>query len=149
MGFMTSVETGALSQEGRPFFQAKGFTLIELMIVIAIIGILAAIALPQFSAYRAKALNSLAVGDLRTAMTYEESYFALAQEYVALSTGGSPGPMQIPVTDMDPFEVSKQVVLEVNPAVVGGVDSYTGSAYNTRGNITYTVTGTVGLIRSN
>ena len=38
----------------------KGFTLIELMIVIAIIGILAAIAIPQFAAYRAKSYNSAA-----------------------------------------------------------------------------------------
>jgi len=35
----------------------KGFILIELMIVIAIIGILAAIDIPQFSAYRTKSYN--------------------------------------------------------------------------------------------
>lgn len=59
----------------------KGFTLIELLIVVAIIGILAAIAIPQFSAYRAKAYNSAATSDLKNSKTTLESYFADNQYY--------------------------------------------------------------------
>ncbi len=54
----------------------KGFTLIELMIVIAIIGILAAIAIPQFSAYRAKGYNAGALTDVRNLKTDLDAYYA-------------------------------------------------------------------------
>jgi type IV pilus assembly protein PilA len=52
----------------------NGFTLIELLIVVAIIGILAAIAIPQFNSYRTRAYNSSAVSDLKTLETSLEAY---------------------------------------------------------------------------
>ena len=54
----------------------KGFTLIELLIVVAIIGILAAIAIPQFAEYRKKAFNSAAQSDLKNAKTAVEAYYS-------------------------------------------------------------------------
>lgn len=60
----------------------KGFTLIELMIVVAIIGILAAIAIPQFASFRVKAFNSAASSDVKNIKTSLESYYADNQFYI-------------------------------------------------------------------
>ena len=59
----------------------KGFTLIELLIVVAIIGILAAIAIPQFSSYRIKSYNTAAASDLKNVKTALEASFSDNQRY--------------------------------------------------------------------
>ena len=54
----------------------KGFTLIELLIVVVIIGILAAIAIPKFSATREKAYFAAMKSDLKNLASQQEIYYA-------------------------------------------------------------------------
>jgi len=112
----------------------RGFTLIELMIVIAIIGILAAIAIPQFSAYRKRSYNSSAQSDVRNIATAQEAYYVDNSTYTgteASVTGATYGYMQ-----------SGNVTFTVD----GNSDNYTISAYHTSGDKTYSLSGPGGVI---
>jgi len=71
---------------------SEGFTLVELLIVVAIIAILGAIAIPQFSAYRFRAFNGAANSDTRNLATSEEALFTDTQAY------GEAASAVIPVT---------------------------------------------------
>lgn len=118
----------AMHQKGQ-----KGFTLVELMIVVAIIGILAAIAIPQFAAYRARAFNSAALSDLRNFKTGMEAAYADNQQYTVLSTiiiegagtdlGG--GIMAIPSTNVKiPVESTATAFAATSKHTAGGTNLY-------------------------
>jgi len=59
----------------------KGFTLIEILIVVAILGILAAITIPMYQQYVGRAKNSAAMSDLKNFKTGMEAFFADNQNY--------------------------------------------------------------------
>lgn len=53
----------------------KGFTMIELLTVTSVVSVLAAVALPQFTSYRAKSSNAAALSDLKNVRTVLEAYY--------------------------------------------------------------------------
>lgn len=65
----------------------KGFTIIELMIVVAIIGILTSLAIPAYQAYRVKSYDTAAVTDARNLATFESQFYNEFFEYVPLVPG--------------------------------------------------------------
>jgi type IV pilus assembly protein PilA len=112
----------------------RGFTLIELMIVIAIIGILAAIAIPQFAAYRTRAFNSTSLSDLRNMITAQEAYFADKQTYSTTTA-------ELTLYGYTPSN-------NTTGSVVGGnATSYSMTASHASGDRTWRIIGPGGIIQ--
>lgn len=73
--------------------RTAGFSLVEMLIVMAIISVLIAIAIPQFFNYRKSGFEAQVKEDLRNAATAQEAYFADNRAYKsgALTSGTPPG----------------------------------------------------------
>jgi type IV pilus assembly protein PilA len=115
----------------------KGFTLIELMIVIAIIGILAAIAIPQFSKYRQRSYNAAAADDLRNATTAQEGYYVDEDTYcqtLATITGPTYG-----------LYLSDKVELRIKNATI---TTYRMVSWHSSGDCSYIIKGPGGSLSS-
>lgn len=102
----------------------KGFTLIELMVVIAIIGILAAIAIPKMSSATDSAKIAKIQADLRTISGAEAIYYSQQGSYTS---------------DMSVLVSAGLLASTVTPPTSGGATSYTLSA--TTGEATYVFSG--------
>jgi len=115
---------------------SKGFTLIELMIVIAIIGILVAIAVPQFNAYRLRGYNIRAMANVKDASIAQEAYYADHRTYTSdLATLTAYG-----------FRQTQGVTVQVPSK---DDTSYSIVASHGSGDKSYTLTGPGGAIVSN
>ncbi len=96
----------------------KGFTLIELLIVVVIIGILAAIAIPKFSATREKAYFAAMKSDLKNLASQQEIYYSDTYAYTSS-------------TALLTFVTSQGVVALITPGTDGWSASVTHSALGT------------------
>ena len=110
----------------------NGFTLIELLIVVVIIGILAAIAIPQFTNTKQKAFDAAAQSDIRNMMTAQEAYFFSEQAYAPVSGLAAGDAEDLDGDGTDDFQASKNVTVTADTVGNGyRITAKHGSSPNT------------------
>ncbi len=109
----------------------KGFTLLELMVVVAVVAILVAIAIPQFFEYQTSAFDARANSDLRNAANAEEAYFIAEGAYLACADAACEA-------NLPNFRKSATVVITITANNGVGSPTWMGVASSDRGLRTFT-----------
>ena len=133
----------------QPRCRSHGFTLLELLIVIAIVGILAAMGVPQYLQYRARANNASALGDIQTIRTAEHALFLDKQQFGSTAgTGCSGDPICAGAINFGVAGVT-DVVLRPGTTLeaIGTLTSFTAVTKAVRGDRVYCVDSDVSSIR--
>jgi len=108
-------------------FKKKGFTIIELLIVIAVIGILVGIALPRFKGMQDEGNIARARAELRTIQTAVESYYSHHASAYPADIGDTltnASPQILAAVPTDPFKPGVADGYKLNTVASGGVSSY-------------------------
>jgi type IV pilus assembly protein PilA len=105
------------------------------MIVVAIVAILAAIAIPQLSVHRTKSYNTAAISDLKNAAIAQEAYYVENRQYTNDKSKLTATPYNL--------SISQGVQWDISSATN---EAYLMTAYHSAGNKTYTLSGPGGTI---
>lgn len=88
-----------------------GFTLLELLVVVSIVGILASIAIPQYASYRARGFDSIVESQVRHIATGQEAHFASNATYTS------------DVSQLDGMVIDENVTITIGPGNSGDLAS--------------------------